>query len=62
LRRETTEVEYSEVTFKGSDKRLWLPRQVYVSGQLKQSVFSNQHHYSQYRLFIVEAEENRKRP
>jgi VWFA-related protein len=62
LRRETTEVEYSEVTFKGSDKRLWLPRQVTVSGQLRQSVFSNQHHYSQYRLFIVEAEENRKRP
>ena len=62
LRRETTEVEFSEVTFKGSDKRLWLPRQVTVSGQLRQSVFSNQHHYSQYRLFIVEAGEKRIKP
>ncbi len=61
LQRETTEVEYSEVTFKQGGKRLWLPRQVSVSGQLRRYVFSNQHRYSQYRLFIVETGEKRKK-
>ena len=35
LQRETTEVEYSEVTFKQGGKTLWLPREVTVSGQLR---------------------------
>jgi len=62
LLKETTEVEYSHVTFKHGVKTLWLPREVTVSGQLGQYVFSNQHRYSQYRFFIVEAGEKQENP
>jgi hypothetical protein len=62
LQRETTEVEYSEVTFKQGGKTLWLPREVTVSGQLNQYIFQNQHRYSDYRLFIVQTEEKQKSP
>ena len=62
LQRETTEVEYSEVTFKQGGKTLWLPREVSVIGQLKDYIFRNQHRYSDYRLFIVQTEEKQKRP
>jgi hypothetical protein len=61
LAKETTEVEYFPVTFKQDLKTLWLPRQVTVSGQLERFAFSNQHHYSQYRLFVVETGEKRKK-
>jgi hypothetical protein len=62
LQRETTEVEYSEVTFKQGGKTLWLPHEVTVSGQLNQYIFHNQHYYSDYRLFIVQTEEKQKNP
>jgi hypothetical protein len=62
LQRETTEVEYSEVTFVQVGKTLWLPRGVTVSGQLNQYIFYNQHHYSDYRLFTVTTEEKQKSP
>ncbi len=62
LQRETTEVEYSEVTFVQVGKTLWLPREVTVSGQLNQYIFYNQHHYSDYRLFTVQTEEKHKSP
>jgi hypothetical protein len=62
LQRETTEVEYSEVTFKQGGKTLWLPHDVTVSGQLNQYTFHNQHHYSDYRLFIVQTGEKQKNP
>ena len=62
LRRETTEVVYSQVTFKQGLKTLWLPREVNVDGQLQQYVFSNQHRYSHYRLFHVQAGEKQKNP
>ncbi len=55
LQRETTEVEYSKVTFKRDGKTLWLPREVKVSGQLERFAFSNQHRYSQYRRFVVKS-------
>ena len=61
LAKETTEVEYFPVTFKQDLKTLWLPRQVTVSGQLERFAFFNQHHYSQYRLFVVETGEKRKK-
>jgi hypothetical protein len=55
LRSETTEVEYSEVTFKEGGKTLWLPHDVTVSGQLDRYIFHNRHHYSAYRLFVVKS-------
>jgi hypothetical protein len=62
LRRQTTQVEYSEVTFKQGGKTLWLPRQVTVDGQWVRYRFHNRHRYSDYRLFVVQTEENRKSP
>jgi hypothetical protein len=58
----SSRVEYFQVTFERDAKTLWLPREVTVSGQLERFAFSNQHHYSQYRLFIVEAGEKRIKP
>jgi hypothetical protein len=57
LQNETTEVEYSEVTFKEGGKTLWLPREVTVRGQLNKYRFLNHHAYSDYRLFVVKTEE-----
>jgi len=53
--KETTEVEYSQVTFPEGGKKLWLPRQGSVSGQLGRFVFHNKHHHSDYRLFNVKS-------
>jgi hypothetical protein len=62
LLRESTEVDYSEVTFKQGGKTLWLPREVTVWGQMRQYIFHNQHRYSHYRLFLVRTEEKQKSP
>ncbi len=62
LRWETTEAEYSEVTFKEGGKRLWLPREVTVSGQLNDYTFQNQHRYTDYRFFLVQTEDKSKGP
>ncbi|HME00941.1 MAG TPA: VWA domain-containing protein [Terriglobia bacterium] len=62
LRKETTEVSYSAVTFKEGGKTLWLPQEVTVNGQLGEYNFQNHHYYSKYRLFIVKAEEKAKNP
>ena len=60
LQKETIEIEYSEVTFEKGGKRLWLPHAVTVRGQLRQSIFHNQHRYSHYRLFSVETDQKQK--
>ena len=60
LQRETTQVEYSEVAFKQGGKTLWLPREVTVSGKLDRYVFRNRHSYSDYRLFVVQIEEQKR--
>ena len=62
LQKETTQVLYSEVSFAQSDKTLWLPREVTVTGQLKQYLFHNQHRYSDYRLFNVQVEQKQDKP
>ena len=62
LLKKTTEIEYSEVTFKEGGKTLWLPREATVSGLMHGYAFHNRHHYSDYRLFVVKAEEIQKSP
>ena len=62
LLKETTQVLYSEVSFTQSDKTLWVPREVSVTGQLKQYLFHNQHRYSDYRLFKVQVEQKQDKP
>ena len=62
LQRETTEVEYSEMAFKEGGKKLWVPREVIVVGELNRYKFHNRHSYSDYRLFVVRTEDKPKSP
>jgi len=62
LKSETTQVEYAEVSFKEGGKTLWLPREVTVNGELNGNIFHNRHHYSDFRLFVVETEGKQKNP
>jgi len=62
LQKETVQVLYSEVNFAHSDTTLWLPREVTVTGQLKEYLFHNLHRYSDYQLFTVQAEEKQNKP
>jgi hypothetical protein len=62
VEKETTEIEYSEVTFQQGGKTLWLPRQVTVSGKLGRDIFRNRHRYSGYRLFLVETNQKQESP
>jgi hypothetical protein len=62
LVRETTEIDYFEVTFKQGAKSLWLPRRVKVSGQMGRYTYQNRHDYSNYRLFVVQTEKSGSRP
>ena len=62
LAKQSTEVSYASVTFKQENKTLWLPREVTVSGTLQGIRFSNQHRYSDYRLFVVQSGQKSKKP
>jgi len=62
LLKETVQVDYSEVSFTQSEKTLWLPREVTVTGQLGQYLFHNRHHYSDYRLFKVQIDQKQAKP
>jgi len=62
VQTETTEIEYSEVTFQQGGKTLWLPRQVTVSGRLGTDTFQNRHRYSDYRFFLVETNQKQVSP
>jgi tetratricopeptide (TPR) repeat protein len=60
LARQTTEIEYSPVTFKTVGKEFWLPHDVVVTVDWKGRRYRNEHEYSDFQLFHVRAEENRK--
>ena len=60
LKRQTTEIEFDEVTFKGLPTPLWLPKEVMVTVEWKGKTFRNLHRYSDFRVFKVDAEEKRK--
>jgi hypothetical protein len=60
--KETTQILYSEVSFEEGRLKLWLPREVDVTGQLDQNRYHNQHRYSDYRLFKVQVEEKHDHP
>ena len=62
LARETTEIEYFDMTFKQGGKSLWLPRRVNVSGQMARYTYQNLHNDSNYRLFVVQTEASGSRP
>ncbi len=51
----TTDITYDEVSFKDVAKRMWLPREVTVVIKYQNTTFHNEHRYSDYRLFNVDA-------
>ncbi len=55
LEQLSTDISFHEVQFKGSSKMMWLPREVNVTVRYENTTFFNQHRYSDYRLFNVEA-------
>jgi len=57
LQRETTEIVYGEVHFNGMDAGFWVPQQVTVSVDWNGKHLRNEHRYSEFKLFRVEANE-----
>lgn len=60
LKRQTTEIDFHEVMFKGLPTPLWLPKEVKVTVEWKGKTFRNVHRYSNFRVFKVDTEEKRK--
>jgi tetratricopeptide (TPR) repeat protein len=62
LEAQTTEIAYSEVHFKGMTEGFWVPRQVTVTVDWNGKHLRNEHHYSEFKLFQVEANEKQGKP
>jgi Flp pilus assembly protein TadD len=60
LEKESTEIDFEQVHFKGSPLAMWLPHEVAVTVEWKGRAFRNMHDYSDFRLFNVDATEKRK--
>jgi hypothetical protein len=59
LERETTEIAFGEVRFKGRAEGFWVPQQVTVTVDWNGKHLRNEHRYSEFKLFNVEAVEKR---
>ncbi len=57
LQRETTEIAYGEVHFKDKAAAFWVPQQVTVTVDWSSKHLRNQHRYSEFKLFQVDATE-----
>jgi tetratricopeptide (TPR) repeat protein len=62
LERETTEIAYGEVHFKGLTAGYWVPRQVTVTVDWNGKHLRNEHQYSEFQLFQVQATEKVGKP
>ena len=62
LERATTEIAFGEVQFKGLGKGFLVPRQVTVTVDWKGKHLRNEHRYSEFKLFHVEATEKPGKP
>jgi Tfp pilus assembly protein PilF len=60
LQRQTTEIQFQEVSFKEVASALWLPQEVSVTVDWRGRVYRNWHRYSDFKLFNVETKETRK--
>ena len=56
-----TDTEFGEVHFENIDRPFWLPRQVKVTVQWGGELFTNQHSYSDYKIFSVEMRDGEKK-
>jgi hypothetical protein len=57
LQRETTEIAYGEVHFKDKAAVFWVPQQVTVTVDWSSKHLRNEHRYSDFKLFHVDANE-----
>jgi tetratricopeptide (TPR) repeat protein len=62
LEKETTEIAYGEVHFKGSGAIFWVPQRVNVAVDWNGRHFRNEHRYSEYKVFNVEATQKTRKP
>jgi len=62
LERQTTEIAYSEVRFKGVEGSFWLPKEVTVTVQWAGRSLRNEHEYSGFKVFNVASIEKVSRP
>jgi hypothetical protein len=62
LEKQTTEIAYGEVHFKGSSAVFWVPQQVTVAVDWNGKHLRNEHRYSEYKVFNVEATEKARKP
>jgi hypothetical protein len=62
LEKQTTEISYAEVHFKGLATGFWVPQQVTVSVDWNGKHLRNEHRYSEFKLFQVEATEKHGKP
>lgn len=60
LERQTTEIAFAKVEFKSLGREFELPQQVTVNVDWNGKHLQNEHRYSDFRLFNVEAVEKRK--
>jgi hypothetical protein len=62
LERETTEIAFGEVHFKSIGKEFSLPQQVTVTVDWNGKHLRNEHRYSDFKLFKVEATDKLGKP
>lgn len=60
LEKQTAEIRFTQVHFKDNPQAFWLPSDVVVTLAFNGAMFRNQHEYSDFRLFLVGAEEKRQ--
>lgn len=62
LSRQTTDINYGEVHFKGVDGAFWLPRDVTVTVSWANRNLRNEHQYSGFKVFNVASTEKVSKP
>ena len=62
LSRQTTDINYGEVHFKGVDGAFWLPRDVTVTVSWANRNLRNEHQYSGFKVFNVASSEKVSKP
>jgi hypothetical protein len=62
LEKQTTEIDYAEVRFKGVDGGFWLPKEVNVTVGWDGKNLRNQHEYSGFQVFNVAATQRIDKP
>jgi len=62
LERETTEIAFTEVHFKGIAEGFWLPQRVTVTVDWNGRHLRNEHRYSEFKVFNVETTEKIGKP